>query len=107
MSAAILGLVVACGYPPLHGWWIALPALALFLAHCHRASSWRSAAWRGWAFGWAHLMLANNWIATAFTHQAKMPEFLGWVAVPLLCIYLAIYPALAAGIAHAAANTLP
>ncbi len=104
LSAAVLGLVVACGYPPLHGWWIALPALALFLAHCHRASSWRGAAWRGWAFGWAHLTLANNWIATAFTHQAKMPEFLGWVAVPLLCIYLAIYPALAAGIAHVAAR---
>ena len=53
-------------------------------------------------FGWAHLTLANNWIATAFTYQADMPEWLGWLAVPLLCVYLAWYPALAAMIAHLA-----
>lgn len=95
LSSLALGLVAALGYPPLHAWWIALPALALFIALVHRARSWKGALWQGWLFGWAHLTLANNWIATAFTHQAKMPEFLGWVAVPLLCIYLAVYPALA------------
>ncbi len=100
LTSALLGLVVACGFPPLHAWWIALPALALFVAHIHVAPNWRGAAWRGWMFGWAHLTLANNWIATAFTHQAKMPEILGWVAVPLLCVYLAVYPALAALVAH-------
>jgi apolipoprotein N-acyltransferase len=40
-----------------------------------------------------------NWIATAFTYQAAMPAWLGWVAVVLLSIYLAVYPALAAGAA--------
>src|SRR3546814_4084625 len=29
-----------------------------------------------------------------------MPAFLGWLAVPLVCAYLAIYPALAALAAH-------
>ncbi|QUL37535.1 apolipoprotein N-acyltransferase [Erythrobacter sp. JK5] len=100
LGAVLLGAVAACGYPPLHAWWIALPALALFVAQLHRAPTWRAAAWQGWLFGWAHLTLANNWIATAFTHQAKMPEFLGWLAVPLLCVYLAVYPALAALAAH-------
>ncbi|MEM8724977.1 MAG: apolipoprotein N-acyltransferase [Pseudomonadota bacterium] len=100
LCAVFLGVVAACGYPPLHGWWIALPALGLFIAQLHKASNWRAAAWQGWLFGWAHLTLANNWIATAFTHQAKMPEFLGWLAVPLLCVYLAIYPALAAMVAY-------
>lgn len=102
LFSAILGLLVATGFPPLHAWWIALPALALFVAHCHRAPGWRSATWRGWAFGWAHLTLANNWIATAFTYQSDMPVVLGWFAVPLLCIYLAIYPALATLVAHLA-----
>ncbi len=101
-----LGLITALGYPPLHLWWLALPALAGFVALLHRARTWRSAVWQGWLFGWAHLTLANNWIATAFTHQAKMPEFLGWVAVPLLCIYLAVYPALAALSAHVLARRL-
>lgn len=104
LAAALLGLVAACGFPPLHAWYVALPALALFVAHIHAAPNWRSALWRGWAFGWAHLTLANNWIATAFTYQAKMPELLGWAAVPLLCIYLAVYPALAALLAHLAAK---
>lgn len=95
LSSVALGLIAASGYPPLHAWWIAIPALAAFIALVHQARSWRAALWQGWLFGWAHLTLANNWIATAFTHQAKMPEFLGWLAVPLLCIYLAVYPALA------------
>ncbi|MFU7529042.1 apolipoprotein N-acyltransferase [Qipengyuania sp. ASV99] len=104
LVAAGLGLITACGYPPLHAWWIALPALALLVSHISTAPNWRSAMWRGWLFGWVHLTLANNWIATAFTHQAKMPEVLGWLAVPLLCIYLAAYPALAALAAHLAAK---
>jgi len=106
LSALALGLIAALGYPPVHAWWLAIPALAVFVALLHRAATWKSAAWLGWVFGWAHLTLANNWIATAFTHQAKMPEFLGWVAVPLLCVYLAVYPALAALTAHLLARRL-
>ena len=36
---------------------------------------------------------------TAFTYQSNMPAWLGWVAVVLLSLYLAIYPALATGLA--------
>ncbi|MEO0418301.1 MAG: apolipoprotein N-acyltransferase [Pseudomonadota bacterium] len=100
LSSLALGLIAALGYPPVHLWIVAVLALAAFVALLHASPSWRSAAWRGWVFGWAHLTLANNWIATAFTHQAKMPEFLGWIAVPLLCVYLAIYPALASLCVH-------
>ena len=106
-TAAALGLVAACAYPPLHLWPLGLAALAGFVWLIHSADRWRGALWRGWWFGWAHLTLANNWIATAFTHQAKMPEFLGWLAVPLLCIYLAWYPALAALAAHLLARKRP
>ncbi|WP_299194859.1 apolipoprotein N-acyltransferase [uncultured Erythrobacter sp.] len=107
LTSLLLGLLAACGYPPLHAWWISLPALALFVAHLHRAPNWRTALWSGWVFGWAHLTLANNWIATAFTYQAEMPAMLGWAAVPLLCIYLAVYPALAALAAHLTGRKLP
>lgn len=106
-AATALGLVAACAYPPLHLWPLGLIALAGFVWLIHTAPNWRSACARGWWFGWAHLTLANNWIATAFTHQAKMPEALGWAAVPLLCIYLAIYPALAALAAHLLARRAP
>ena len=107
LTAIVLGLLGACAYPPLHLWPLGLAALAGFVWLIYTATSWRSALWWGWCFGWAHLTLANNWIATAFTHQAKMPEALGWAAVPLLCIYLAWYPALAALAAHLLAKKRP
>jgi apolipoprotein N-acyltransferase len=53
----------------------------------------------GWAFGFGQFVLGLNWIATAFTFQAAMPASLGWVAVVLLSAYLAVYPAMAAGLA--------
>lgn len=100
LAAIGLGLIGAAAYPPLHLWPLGLLALAGFIALLREAPDWKAALGRGWLFGWAHLTVANNWIAAAFTHQAKMPEILGWAAVPLLCLYLAIYPALAAFAAH-------
>ena len=61
-----------------------------------RADSGKRAFLLGWAFGVGHFTIGNNWIATAFTYQANMPVWLGWCAVPLLALYLAVYPALAA-----------
>ncbi|MEQ5788358.1 apolipoprotein N-acyltransferase [Erythrobacter sp. NFXS35] len=107
LSAIVLGLIAACAYPPLHLWPLGLAALAGFVWVLYQAPTKRAALWIGWCFGWAHLTLANNWIATAFTHQAKMPEVLGWAAVPLLCIYLAVYPAIAALATHLVARRAP
>jgi apolipoprotein N-acyltransferase len=107
ITALALGLIAACAFPPLHLWPLGFAALAGFVWLISTAENWRKALWRGWWFGWAHLTLANNWIANAFTHQAKMPEALGWAAVPLLCIYLAWYPAFAASAAHLLAKKRP
>lgn len=100
MSSLALGLAAATGFPPLGLWPLTLLALAAFITLLQGAQNLRQAFWWGWLFGWAHLSLANNWIATAFTFQSEMPPALGWAAVPLLCIYLAIYPALAALATH-------
>ncbi|MGL4313208.1 MAG: apolipoprotein N-acyltransferase, partial [Sphingomonas sp.] len=53
----------------------------------------------GYAFGWGHLAVANRWVAQAFVYQDVMPPWLGWPAVGLLALYLAIYPMAAAGLA--------
>jgi apolipoprotein N-acyltransferase len=53
----------------------------------------------GWAFGFGQFVIGLNWIATAFTYQAAMPAWLGWVAVVALSLYLAVYPAIATGLA--------
>ncbi len=103
-TTLLLGALAALGFPPL-GWWpVTLVAVSAFIVLLSNAANWRRAALLGWLFGWSHLTLANNWIATAFTYQAEMPQFLGWLAVPLLCVYLALYPAIAAVIAHIAAR---
>ena len=49
--------------------------------------------------GFGQFVLGLNWIATAFTYQAAMPAWLGWIAILLLSLYLAVYPAVAAGLA--------
>ncbi|MCT2557605.1 apolipoprotein N-acyltransferase [Tsuneonella sp. YG55] len=100
LSALGCGLLAATGFPPL-GWWpLALVGIAGLVGLTARSSGWKQASQLGWLFGAAHFTFANNWIAAAFTHQSEMPAFLGWIAVPLLALYLAIYPAIAAGLAR-------
>ena len=104
LTVIAAGAIGACAYPPLGLWPLGLIAAAILIALLHRADRARQAFLIGWLFGWAHLTLANNWIAIAFTFQAEMPMWLGWLAVPLLCIYLAIYPGMAALAAHVLAR---
>lgn len=96
LAALALGVLAATGFEPL-GWWpLALVAMAAFAALIADSPDAKRAAWLGWLFGLGHFTFGNGWIATAFTHQAEMPAWLGWFAVPLLSLYLAVYPALAA-----------
>jgi apolipoprotein N-acyltransferase len=95
----LAGLVSALGFAPLGLWPLTIIAFALLLGLIERAPSLRTALARGWWFGVGQFALGLNWIATAFTFQAAMPAWLGWVAVLLLSLYLAIFPAAAAGLA--------
>ncbi len=96
ISAFLLGLLSATGFAPLHVWPLTLLALAGWMMLALRAPRARTVFGIGWAFGVGHFVLGLNWIATAFTYQAAMPAWLGWLAVLLLALYLAVYPALAA-----------
>ena len=96
LSALVLGALAATGFQPLGLWPLTLLGIAGLLALIARAESAKRAALLGWLFGVGHFTVGNTWIATAFTYQAEMPAWLGWVAVVLLALYLAVYPALAA-----------
>lgn len=96
IAALLLGVIAATGFQPFGLWPPALLAIGVFLLLIDRADGWRRAGLLGWLFGLGHFTFADNWIATAFTYQAAMPPVLGWAAVPLLSLYLAVYPALAA-----------
>ncbi len=92
----VAGTLSATGFAPLGLWPISLLALALWIAIIDRVESRKAAFFSGWLFGLGHFIVGLNWIAKAFTFQAAMPEWLGYIAVVLLSLYLAVYPALAA-----------
>ena len=95
----LAGAIGALGFAPLGLWPLTLVAFASLLWLIEAAPRLRSALARGWWFGLGQFTVGLNWIATAFTYQAAMPAWLGWVAVVLLSLYLAIFPAMAAGLA--------
>ncbi|HYD14247.1 MAG TPA: apolipoprotein N-acyltransferase [Allosphingosinicella sp.] len=95
----LLGLLSATGLQPLGLWPLTILAFGGLLLLLERAPSLRSALARGWWFGMGQFVLGLNWIATAFTYQAAMPAWLGWIAVVLLSLYLSVYPAAATGLA--------
>lgn len=96
LASLALGAIAATGFQPLGLWPLSLAAMAVFAGLIAQSPSPGRAALLGWLFGIGHFTLGNSWIATAFTFQANMPALLGWFAVPLLALYLALYPALAA-----------
>ena len=90
LSAVVAGLVSATGFAPLSLWPLTLAALAVLLHLIANAPTWKHAALLGWLFGVGHFTFGNGWIATAFTYQAEMPTWLGWIAVFALALYLAV-----------------
>ncbi len=106
LLALLAGTLAACGFQPLALWPLTLIGTAALLELVARASSTRKAFVLGWFFGVGHFSLGNNWIATAFTYQANMPAWLGGIAVVLLALYLAIFPALGCALARFAFTRL-
>jgi apolipoprotein N-acyltransferase len=99
LYALLAGVGSAFAFEPV-GWWpLLLVAFAFLCEMLDRSKSLGRALLIGWAFGVGQFVVGLNWIATAFTYQSAMPPWLGWVAVVLLSLYLAIYPAIATGLA--------
>jgi len=95
----LAGAASAFAFEPT-GLWPLLPvAFALLCEFVSRSRGIGRALLTGWLFGLGQFVVGLNWIATAFTYQAAMPAWLGWVAVVLLSLYLAVFPAMAAGLA--------
>jgi apolipoprotein N-acyltransferase len=95
----LAGGLSALGFAPLNLWPLTFLSLAVLIHYVMGARRLAQAVVRGWVFGVAHFVVGLNWIATAFTYQDNMPAWLGWVAVVLLSLYLALFPALASALA--------
>jgi apolipoprotein N-acyltransferase len=94
--ALIAGGVSATGFAPLNWWPLLLLGLALLIGLIATASGGKRAFTLGWLFGVGQFTIALNWLAISFTHQSAMPAWLGWIAVFLLSLVLAVFPAFAA-----------
>ena len=99
LIAPALGVAAACGFQPLGLWPLTLLGIAGLLWLVARAPGTGRAALAGWLWGVGHFCFGNGWIATAFTYQAQMPAWLGWIAVFLISLYLAVFPAVVAAAA--------
>ena len=99
LYAFLAGAASAFAFQPV-GWWpLILVAFATLCELLDRNKSFWRSIFMGWTFGLGQFVIGLNWIATSFTYQSNMPSWLGWVAVVLLSLYLAVYPAIATGAA--------
>ena len=99
LIAFLVGVASAFAFAPV-GLWPLMPlAIAALCELIWRSKNLKEVLGVGWFFGFGQFIISLNWIATAFTYQAAMPAWLGWVGVVLVALYLAIYPSLAAGLA--------
>ena len=110
-TALVAGAASAYGFEPWGLWPLTLVCFALLIQLISQAPSTKRAFMLGWLFGVGHFTFGNQWIAVAFTFQAAMPIWLGYIAVFGLALYLAVYPAMAAAgahwINHRTTNALP
>ncbi|QNQ07786.1 apolipoprotein N-acyltransferase [Sphingomonas alpina] len=107
LLSLVLGALAATGFAPLIWWPVTLACFALWMLLIHDAPTLKQVLLRGWIFGVAHFTVGNNWIQRAFTYQDAMPHWLGYLAVVLLSLYLALYPAIATGLAWRFARARP
>ena len=99
LIALLVGAASAFAYQPVGLWPLMPVAFAILCELIARAPTLRRALLIGWGFAVGQFCVGLNWIATAFTFQAAMPAWLGWVAVVVLSLYLAVFMMLATGLA--------
>jgi apolipoprotein N-acyltransferase len=84
--------------PTPHGGWLELVIFTFFFAWLTRSTGWKSAALTGGAFGFGNFVSGVWWLYVSMHDYGGMAAPLAGAAVVLFSLYLALYPALAAGV---------
>jgi apolipoprotein N-acyltransferase len=100
LYALLAGAIHACSFAPWNLPWLQVLALAALFALSTRATSARSAAVLGFAFGMGWFGVGVSWVYVSMHVYGLMPAVLAAAATAAFCAYLAVYPALALGLAH-------
>jgi len=96
--APLLGVAATLGYAPYGQWYLSLLALALLLALAARATPARAAG-LAWLYGFANFGTGLYWVYISTHVYGGAPAWLGGLLLLGLSSYLALYPALAVGLA--------
>jgi apolipoprotein N-acyltransferase len=96
--APLLGGLATLGFAPYGQWYLSVLALALLMALAARAAPLRAAA-LGWLFGVAHFASGIYWVYISTHVYGGAPAWLAVLLLAALSGYLALYPALAMGLA--------
>jgi len=84
--------------PTPHGGWLELAVFVFLFAWLTRTTGWKSAALTGGAFGFGNFVTGVWWLYVSMHYYGGMPAPLAGTALVLFSLYLALYPALAAGV---------
>lgn len=84
--------------PTPHGGWLELAIFVVYFAWLTRSTGWKSAALTGGAFGFGNFVTGVWWLYVSMHDYGGMPAPLAGAALVLFSMYLAVYPALAAGV---------
>lgn len=96
--ALLLGAASVFGFAPFCLFPLPILALALIIRHMRRADA-RSAFASGYAFGLGWFLAGVSWVYVSMHDIGGMPAPVAGLAVVLFAAYLALFPALALGLA--------
>jgi apolipoprotein N-acyltransferase len=99
LVAAAAGALNTLSFAPTpHGGWLELAIFVFLFAWLTRTTGWRSAAMTGFAFGFGNYVTGVWWLYVSMHYYGGMAAPLAGTALVLFSLYLAVYPAIAAGL---------
>ncbi|TKC89682.1 apolipoprotein N-acyltransferase [Trinickia terrae] len=99
LAALAAGAVNTLSFAPTpRGGWLEIAIFVFLYAWLTRTTGWKSAALTGGAFGFGNFVTGVWWLYVSMHDYGGMAAPLASAALVLFSLYLALYPALAAGL---------
>lgn len=105
LGTALLGVIYAASFAPgpideAALAWLQFLVLAGLVHLIWSAQSFKQSLWTGFVFGWSSFCVGLYWLTISMHVYGQMPLILAILALVLFAAYLALFPALAAGLTH-------